>query len=117
VITRGAHGAGKLVTADDLQDAALRAYFHAGAADAFSSGGERYLATARPFEPGAGLYWHVGVIAPESDFTGALERMTRDIVLVSIVVIVIAVVFALTFARRVARPLVHLAKEMDRVGQ
>jgi len=117
VITRGAHGAGKLVTADDLQDEALRAYFHAGAHETFSSGGERYLATARPFSPGAGLHWHVGVIAPESDFTGALERMTRDILLVSIVVIVIAVVFALTFARRVARPLVHLAKEMDRVGQ
>ena len=117
VITRGAHGAGKLVTADDLNDEALRAYVHAGAAETFSSGGERYLATARPFSPGAGLHWHVGVIAPESDFTGALERMTRDIVLVSIVVIVIAVVFALTFARRVARPLVHLAKEMDRVGQ
>jgi adenylate cyclase len=117
VITRGAHGAGKLVTADDLHDEALRAYVHAGAPETFSSGGERYLATARPFSPGAGLHWHVGVIAPEADFTGALERMTRDILLVSIVVIVIAVVFALTFARRVARPLVHLAKEMDRVGQ
>ena len=110
-------GEGKLVTAEDIDDEAVRAYFRAGASGAFSFDGKHYFAATRAFEPDAGLHWRVGAIAPEKDFMGALERMTRDVLLISLAVVVLAVALALTFARRIARPLVYLAHEMDEVGK
>jgi adenylate cyclase len=117
IVATTGHGAdGALVTKADIDDAAARAYFNAGSA-AFSVDGERYFAATRAFEPDVGLHWRVGAIAPESDFMGSLERITRDALIVSIVVVLLAVAFALTFAQRIARPLVYLAREMDNVGQ
>ena len=118
VVERGAKGsAGALVTKADIADAAVRAYFRAGAGQGFELGGERYFASTLAFEPDQGLHWHVGAIAPESDFMGALQRLARTVLVISLGVVVLAVVFALTFARRIARPLVYLAHEMDEVGQ
>ncbi len=117
VVANSGHRAdGALVTKDDIDDAAVRAYFRAGKA-AFSVDGERYFAATRAFEPDVGLHWSVGAIAPEADFMGSLERITRDALIVSLVVVLLAVAFALTFAQRVARPLIYLAREMDDVGQ
>jgi adenylate cyclase len=116
VAQRGRGADGALVTKDDIDDAAVRAYFHAGSAT-FSVDGERYFAATRAFEPDVGLHWSVGAIAPEADFMGSLERITRDALIVSLAVVLLAVAFALTFAQRIARPLVYLAREMEDVGR
>jgi adenylate cyclase len=106
----------ELVTRDSVADPALRAYFHGGE-DGFSLDGARYFASTLAFEPDPGLHWSVGAVAPESDFMGALERAIRLVLVISLAVVVIAVVVAFTFARHIARPLVHLAGEMEQVGR
>jgi adenylate cyclase len=118
VVARGNQGAaGKLVTRDDIEDPAARAYFQANGSDSFELDGQRMLAASHAFEPGEGLHWRVAAIAPESDFMGALERTMRNVLLISLAVVLISVAFAVTFARRLARPLVQIAHQMDKVGQ
>jgi adenylate cyclase len=108
---------GTLVTKDDIADPAVRAFFRGGVHDTFDHGGERYLAATREFQPDDGLRWRVAAIAPEADFMGPLDHLTRVELLISLGVVLLAVLLALVFARRITRPLVYLADEMDRVGQ
>lgn len=83
----------------------------------FESGGEEWRGSVTTFSIDEGLVWRVAVLAPESDFMGAIERANQESALIGLVAIVLAVLTALFLANRVARPLEQLARQMDGVGR
>jgi adenylate cyclase len=106
---------GALVTGETIDDEVVRQYFRAPGAARFEVQGARYLSASRSFDH-EGLKWSVAAVAPESDFTGDIDRTTRFSLLAALAAVVVAVLLAATMANRIASPLVHLASEMDRVG-
>jgi adenylate cyclase len=117
VVTQtGNGGSGALVTKDNVPDPVVRAYFAASGSSGFELGGAPYLSATRAFEPDKGLSWRVGAVAPESDFTGGVERTARLALLASFVAMIVAVGASALLAGGIAAPLAHLSLEMDKVG-
>ncbi|HEY1956516.1 MAG TPA: adenylate/guanylate cyclase domain-containing protein [Polyangiaceae bacterium] len=110
---------GELVTSKNIPDPLVRAFFehHVSSRTKLEQGGQRYIAASQSFPIDAHLTWRVGAIAPESDFTGPLEKSLRTSLLVSIVSVIGAVAVGVWFARTMAQPLASIAHEMERVGR
>jgi adenylate cyclase len=118
---------GRIVLLDDLDDPLMRRFREELAqlslgsdetrALAFESGDELWRGSLTTFAIDEGLVWRVAVLAPESDFMGAIERANRESALIGLVAILLAVLTALFLANRVARPLEQLARLMVGVGR
>lgn len=85
----------------------------------FRDNGLVYLGSVTSFaiEPGSPRHWLVGVYALESDFQGGVEKSLLYALGVSLLAVGVAVVLGMLLAGRVSRPLLHLAKEMEKSGR
>jgi len=120
VVAKSRQGAeGEIVTSDNVPDPLVRAFFehHVSAQTPLDLGGKRYIAAARAFPIDAHLTWHVGAVAPESDFNGPLEENERTSVITSMIGVALAVLFGVLLARTIARPLATITTEMERAGR
>lgn len=125
VVERGAEP--RLVRLADVRDPALQAFRAAlgrGDVDAaghrhfrFAVRGATHLASVARLPVEGALEWRVGVLAPELDFMGDVERENRASLALGAASVALAVLFALWLATRVARPVAELRAEMDRVGE
>ena len=111
--------AGEIVTSKNVPDPLVRAFFAHGVASrtTLAHDGQRYIAAARAFPIDSHLTWHVGAIAPESDFNGPLKENLRTSVLASALGVIFAVVIGAWLARTIARPLATITTEMERAGR
>ncbi len=126
VVARGASEP-RLLRLADVSDPTLRDFRQALAArdvDAdghrhlrFVSSGAGYLGSVARLPIEGGLEWRVGVLAPESDFMGDVERENRATLLVGVVSVLAAVLAGLWLAARVSRPIDALREEMNHVGE
>jgi adenylate cyclase len=107
----------RLADRAEIADPVARAFFGAAGRGSFAIGDTDYLAAALPFSPDADLVWNVAIVAPEADFMGDLQRANRNNLAIAAAIVLLALAVAMTFARHVARPLMFLAREMDRVGR
>ena len=112
---------GELVTRKNVDDPLLRAFFDSparGSAERFdfALSGANWIGSARAFPIDKKLSWYVAAAAPEKDFTGPLERITRIAILFSAIAVAIAVILGAWLARTIARPLARVAGEMERAG-
>jgi adenylate cyclase len=82
---------------------------------AVEAGGQRYLATFRNFPPSLGKNWQVGVVVPEADFIGTVEKINRNALLISLGILVIATLLVVLLARNISRPILLLAAETERI--
>jgi adenylate cyclase len=82
---------------------------------AVEAGGQRYLATFRNFPPSFGKHWQVGVVVPEADFIGTVEKINRNALLISLGILVIATLLVVLLARNISRPILLLAAETERI--
>jgi|UniRef100_A0A7V6A3L0 adenylate cyclase len=78
-------------------------------------GGQRYLAAFRNFPPSLGKDWQVGVVVPEADFIGTVEKINRNALLISLGILVIAALLVVLLARNISRPILLLAAETERI--
>lgn len=116
-----------LVTVDELRDPLLQSYWRAaprqlhdtgldGVPFAFTHQGRRYLANYTEVDLDAGLRWIVGVAAPEEDFLGGVYRNLRFALAISTLAVALALFLSFLLGRWMAKPLVQLSAEMERVG-
>jgi adenylate cyclase len=125
---------GRLLKISDVSDPVLRAYAAAakgvdmtpapaGVAEenvrrlSFSADGKHYLGAGTAYRINDELSIVVGLAAPEAMFLGPITRNLRIALLVALVVLGGGFALALVLANTVARPLLEIADQMDRVAQ
>lgn len=109
-----------LLMAEDLDDPvavslARAVLVYGGAVTRFSEGGEVYLARAAAVKVGGGQRLFVAVAAPLSDFTAVVERMRRNSLAFSGLVLALSVPVIFLISRRASEALKRLAKEAERI--
>jgi len=60
---------------------------------------------------------HMALALPESNFTGVLQSIGRDGLLISLGILALSIPLILLVARRFSQPLVELAQQTDRIAQ
>jgi class 3 adenylate cyclase len=80
----------------------------------FDHGGERYLASAVPLHVGE-LPWLVAVVAPERDYSEAIDESARWTAAFALLAFLLAVAGGVLTARWIARPLGELAEVARRI--
>jgi hypothetical protein len=78
-------------------------------------GGQRYLATFRKFPPSLGKPWQVGVVVPEADFIGTIEKFIQKVLLISLAILVVAMLLAVFLSRSISKPILLLSAETERI--
>src|SRR6185295_6534193 len=125
---------GRLLKISDVSDPVLRAYAAAAkgvdmtpapasVADqnvrrlSFSAEGKHYLGAGAAYRVNDELAIIVGLAAPEAIFLDPIHQNLRFAMILALVVLVAGFGVALLFANTVARPLLEIADQMDRVAQ
>ncbi|MCP5101359.1 MAG: HAMP domain-containing protein [Chloroflexi bacterium] len=81
----------------------------------FESGDERYIASFTPFPGVIGTDWKIGIVVPESDFTGAINRTNQISLLISLGILSLAIFSAIFISRTISRPIVQLTAETEKI--
>jgi adenylate cyclase len=77
--------------------------------------GQKYLATFRAFPPSFRKPWQVGVVVPEADFIGTVEKINRNVLLISLAILVVATLLVVLLSRSISKPILQLASETERI--
>lgn len=116
-VVAAAAGQPALVPARELADPAVRALLARRGAAELEIDGTPHLARWLPIRVDPSAAWQVLAFAPEADFTTGLRERVVSSLLISLIAVIVAVVVAWVLARRVSKPLVGLAAEMEKVGE
>jgi adenylate cyclase len=81
----------------------------------FSSAGKRYYANIHPLFKATGKEWFCTIIAPEDDFTGAMQATLHKIIYLSIGGLMIGVLLTMLLAQRISKPIELLSEDILRV--
>ncbi len=77
----------------------------------------RYLASLTCFRVDQRLVWLVGAVAPETDFLHDMQRNNLVGLLISLGGVAFAVLIGLLLSNGIARPLLRIASDMERLGR
>ncbi len=77
--------------------------------------GERYMARFTAFPPSFQKNWTIGVVVPEQDFVGGIQRAHMISLLISLGVLLISILCAVLLARNVSRPIERLCEEARKI--
>jgi len=77
--------------------------------------GERYVFAHRAYSPAPGTEFRIGAFAPMREFTGPIVAARNQVVLVTLAFLLVMVPLAVVGSRRVARSLVALASDSERI--
>lgn len=102
---------------EDAVDAVLASHTGIGSPLRFESGGEPWWGQAQRFALSPRQTLVVGVVIPESDLLGSLNRLRLAIAGVTLTVLLVAVLRAIVVARRLGGPIEALVSESDRMGR
>ncbi len=75
----------------------------------------RYLCNVEPFPLKNGDDWLIAVLVPHSDFFAKLEETQKSAVLIVLLILGLASLGVVLLSSRLSRPIVLLAKEVDKV--
>lgn len=78
--------------------------------------GQRYLFDFRRLTDEHGLELLVGVLLPESTFTGPLVEGARQTLIFTVLAVVIGIFVGLMLARRIAAPVERISRRADRIA-
>ncbi|HLO78628.1 MAG TPA: adenylate/guanylate cyclase domain-containing protein [Magnetospirillum sp.] len=96
--------------------AAVRAFQGGGASSlSVNVDGQAWLAHFRPFPEGFGRRWTVGVVVAEDDFIAPLKRASLTIIFLGLGFIMLATVGIVGVSRVLARPILDLIGETERI--
>jgi len=130
----GMKGEGKLLTSDSLSQPVLQRFFEVvkqqGEKEksksvvgqyqtqlAYDYQGERWLGSYTSTNLDNGLHWVIGVMAPESDFMGAVQRGFYRALFVTMIGLACAMIIAFVIARLASRHIGWLVGELKEVGE
>ncbi|HNM99186.1 MAG TPA: adenylate/guanylate cyclase domain-containing protein [Turneriella sp.] len=130
----GQRAEGRILTVSDIQDENIKAFFAALRQDQKDSPngsgetsrnfhvkiqGDRFLASYSRFAIDDGLFWNIGIIAPESDFRGIVEvrENYKRAYAISFAAILLSGMLAWLFTRMISSPLRSISLDMERVGR
>lgn len=80
-----------------------------------TSSGQRYIGSFTPFPAEFGKDWQIGIVVPESDFIGTIQRTNQISFLMSLAILLLAVAVAVFVARSISRPIELLTEETARI--
>ncbi len=79
------------------------------------SSGQRYIGSFTPFPNEFGKDWQIGIVVPEADFIGTIQRTNQISFLMSLAILLLAVAVAVFVARSISRPIELLTEETARI--
>lgn len=83
----------------------------------FKNKGIEYLTYMTPSPIHLGKGWLITIIVPLDDFFADLIHTQTQVTLISLLILIIATFIVFYFSRKVATPIVTLAKEIDKIRQ
>lgn len=81
----------------------------------FQHGGERYIASFRPFPHNYGRDWDLGIIVPEDDFIGPIARTHETTLLFSFWLLIIGGFLTSALSRELTEPIKSLTCEAEKI--
>ena len=79
------------------------------------SKGERFIASFTPFPTAFGKDWQIGIVVPEADFIGTIQRTNLVSLFISLGILIVAIVLAIFISRTISRPIVQLTEETRKI--
>ena len=84
--------------------------------DRFKLNSRWHLIQVTPYADPFGIDWLIVVAVPEADFAAGIDRNVQTTALLALVALLIAIQGGIIIARRIARPLLTVAGEMETVS-
>ncbi|HVV68941.1 MAG TPA: adenylate/guanylate cyclase domain-containing protein [Gammaproteobacteria bacterium] len=81
----------------------------------FSYQGINYLAYLKDFSYQDNKSWTIGLLAPLDDFMNPVKKAKTFALLFSLMVLTIGIILIIIVSRNISKPIVYLAKEMDKI--
>ncbi|HUV08329.1 MAG TPA: adenylate/guanylate cyclase domain-containing protein, partial [Spirochaetia bacterium] len=110
------------VTADEAPDDLIRrSFLEYGKAEkkneffSFKGKGESFLSVYTSFAPKEYFNWTIGIILPEEQIMGYVNRTNSVVLLAAVVFVLAALGFGVSFSRAISEPLKRLARGMERI--
>lgn len=79
------------------------------------SGGVRYIASFTPLPTEFGRSWLIGIVVPEADFLGAVERTNKVSLVIALTILVVAIGTSILVAKNISNPIARLTEETRRI--
>ncbi len=79
------------------------------------SEGQRYIGTFTPFPVEFSEDWQIGIVVPETDFIGSIQRTNQISFIISLVILLLSITIAVVVARSISRPIELLTAETKRI--
>jgi adenylate cyclase len=83
----------------------------------FKFQGKRYIGAYTPFPKSFGKDWIIAMVVPENDFIGDIKKTNNITFIISVIFLAVAILFAMILARSIAKPIVALTKETQRIKE
>ena len=74
-----------------------------------------YIASFTPIPEGVAANWQIGILVPEDDFIGTINRTNRVSLVISLGILFIAIILAIVISRSISHPIVQLTKETEQI--
>jgi adenylate cyclase len=79
-------------------------------------GDKTYIARISPFGKEFGKNWFLGFVAPKEDFTASMVKITRIMMIFSLLVFIIATAIVYMIARRIAGAIEYVGTELENIS-
>ncbi|MGI4852157.1 MAG: adenylate/guanylate cyclase domain-containing protein [Janthinobacterium lividum] len=74
-----------------------------------------YIAHFTPFPEASGKDWILGVVVPADDFIGPIKQTSREVWVISLIILAIASIILVIFSHKISYPIERLAGQMHRI--
>ena len=74
-----------------------------------------YIAHFTPFPSSLGKNWILGMVAPADDFIGPIKETSREVLMISVIILGLASLFLVIFSHKISYPIERLAGQMLKI--
>ena len=74
-----------------------------------------YIAHFTPFPEASGKDWILGVVVPADDFIGPIKQTSREVWMISLMILAVASIILVIFSHKISYPIERLAGQMRRI--
>lgn len=74
-----------------------------------------YIAHFTPFPTSAGKNWILGMVVPADDFIGPIKQTSREVLVISLIILGIASMMLVIFSHKISYPIERLAGQMLKI--
>lgn len=74
-----------------------------------------YIAHFTPFPASSGKNWILGMVVPADDFIGPIKQTSREVLMISLLILAIASMMLVIFSHKISYPIERLAGQMRKI--